>query len=79
MAQQNSFTVNQRVRVKATNGGHRPPPDTAKGATGTILPQIISEWAGTRLAVEPGVPQIYYVEIDEGAIEIIGEDWLEPL
>ena len=74
-----TYTVNQRVRIKTTNGGtHRPPSDAAKGGLGTIAPQMTSDWSGTRLALEPGTPPIYYVTIDGGATELIAEDWLEP-
>ena len=73
------FTENQRVRVKTSNSGtHRVPSDKAKGALGTIAPQLMNDWSGTQLALEPGTPQTYYVTVDGGATEIIAEDWLEP-
>ena len=74
-----NYSVNQRVRIKTSDGGkHRPPPDSAKGALGTIAPQLASDWAGTRLALEPGTLLTYYVTIDDGTTELICEDWLEP-
>ena len=74
-----NYSVNQRVRIKASDGGgFRPPPDSAKGALGIIAPQLAADWTGTRLAQEPGDLYTYYVTIDGGDTELICEDWLEP-
>ena len=79
MAQLYNYSVDQRVRIRTTEGGkYRPPPDSVKGALGTIAPQLAADWTGTRLAQEPGALYPYYVTIDEGTTELICEDWLEP-
>ncbi len=73
------YTVNQRVRIKTASSGHRPPSTAARGSEGTIAEQIMSDWAGTRLAVEAGTPRTYYVQIDDGEIELISEDWFDVI
>ena len=71
------FDVNQRVRIKLTDGGaYRPPSESAKGGLGTVLPQLTQDWAGTRLELEAGTPPTYYVSIDGGGTELIAEGWL---
>ena len=73
------FAVDQRVRVRGRGGGrHRPPPESARGTLGTIAPQMTDNWAGTKLELDPGIPNVYYVALDGGATELIAEDWLEP-
>lgn len=76
---QMKFTVNQRVRVKTADGKGKMPPDSARGAEGKIAEQLMSDWAGTRLALEPGESNILYVELDNGTTEAISVDWLEPI
>ncbi len=72
------FQVNQRVQVRARGGGkHRPPPESARGALGAIAPQMTDDWSGTKLELEAGTPNVYYVLLDGGTIELIAEDWLE--
>ena len=72
------YAVNQRVRIKTANGGgHDAPPVSARGAQGKIAEQIMLDWAGTRLAVEAGTPRTYYVETDDGEIELMSEEWFE--
>ena len=72
------FTVDERVRVRRAGGGrHRPPPESVRGMSGTIAPQMTDDWAGTKLELAPGVPNVYYVALDGGATELIAEDWLE--
>ncbi len=74
-----NYSVKQRVRIKASDGGkYRPPPDSAKGALGTIAPQLAADWSGTRLALEADALYTYYVTMDDGTTELICEDWLEP-
>ncbi len=73
------YAVNQRVRIKTANGGHYAPSEGTKGVEGKIAEQIMSDWAGTRLAVEAGTPRAYYVELDDGEIELISEDWFEAV
>lgn len=75
---QSKYSVNQRVRVKTSNGPH-PPPESARGAEGKIAEQLMSDWSGTRLALEPGEPYLLYVELDSGATEAISVEWLEPI
>ena len=73
------FAVAQRVRVKTRHGGkHRPPPESARGALGTIAPQQTDDWSGTKLELPAGLPNVYYVSLDSGQTELIAEDWLEP-
>ena len=73
------FAVDQRVRVKTRHGGkHRPPPESARGALGTIAPQQTDDWSGTKLELPAGLPNVYYVSLDSGQTELIAEDWLEP-
>jgi hypothetical protein len=38
---------------------------------------MTDDWAGTKLELEAGVPNVYYVELDGGITELIAEDWLE--
>ncbi len=74
-----TFQVNQRVRIKtASESNNRPPTESAKGALGTIAPQMTDDWAGTLLELEPGTIVTYYVVIDGGTTELIAADWLEP-
>ena len=73
------YQVAQRVLIKASDGGpYKPPTEGAKGTLGVIAPQLFQEWPGTFLEREPGVPPEYYVTVDNGIIETISEDWLEP-
>ena len=73
------FSVNQQVRVKSSaRGAYREPPRDAKGALGTIAPQCTADWleaAGSSYAEK--LPS-YYVELENGDVALIGEDWLEP-
>ena len=73
------FSINQRVRVKTSNGTHASPPENTRGAEGKIAEQIMSDWAGTRLALEDGETRILYVELDNGNTEAISVDWLEAI
>ncbi len=72
------FQVDQRVRIRRRGGGnHRQPSESSRGTLGTIAPQMTDDWAGTKLELEAGVPNVYYVELDGGITELIAEDWLE--
>ena len=71
------YSSHQRVRIKNGNGGHKSPPDVVKGALGTIVQQCESDWLGSANSPYVESPRSYYVQIDEGALELIGEDWLE--
>ena len=72
------FQVNQRVQVRRRGGGnHRQPSESARGMLGVIAPQMTDDWSGTKLELEAGIPNIYYVTLDSGTTEIIAEDWLE--
>ena len=72
------FHVDQRVRICMRGGGkHRPPPESTRGALGVIAPQMTDDWSDTKIALEPGIPNVYYVTLDSGATELIAEDWLE--
>ncbi len=72
------FDVAQRVHVRRSGGGkHRPPPESARGALGVIAPQMTDDWSGTKLELEQGIPNVYYVTLDSGSTELIAEDWLE--
>jgi hypothetical protein len=74
-----NFSINQRVRVKTSNGAHKPPTEAAKGAEGKIAEQLMDDWTGTRLALEPGETRLLYVEFESGTTEAISEEWLEPM
>ena len=67
----------QRVRIKNGNGGHKPPGDVVKGILGTIVQQCESDWLGSAKSPYAESPRSYYVQIDGGTLELIGEDWLE--
>ena len=72
------FQVDQRVRVRRRGGGkHRQPSESAKEMLGVIAPQMTDDWSGTRLELEAGIPNVYYVTLDSGDTELIAEDWLE--
>ena len=72
------FRVDQRVRIRRRGGGrHRQPSDSVRGSLGVIAPQMTDDWSDTKLALEPGIPNVYYVTLDSGATELIAEDWLE--
>jgi len=76
---QHIYKVDQRVLIKARDGGvFKPPTEGAKGSLAVIAPQLFQDWAGTFLEREADVPPEYYVTIDNGIIETISEDWLEP-
>jgi len=72
------YEMNQRVRVKTTNGNHSgTPPDSAKGKSGTIAQRYRATETGGGVPVSTGTPPLYFVEIDGEATDIISEDWLE--
>ena len=72
------FQVDQRVVVRQRGGGkHRQPAESTKGALGVIAPQMTDDWTGTKLELEAGIPNVYYVTLDSGTTELIAEDWLE--
>ena len=72
------FQVDQRVVIRRRGGGkHRQPPESSRGALGVIAPQMTDDWTGTKLELEAGTPNVYYVTLDSGATELIAEDWLE--
>lgn len=73
------YKENQRVQIKARDGGHyKPPTEGAKGSLGIISPQLFQDWTGTLLEREAEIPPEYYVTVDNGVTETISEDWLEP-
>lgn len=73
------FHVDQRVRIRTRGGGkHRQPSESTRGTLGTIAPQMTDDWSGTKLELESGIPNVYYVTLDGGITELIAEDWLEP-
>ena len=72
------FSINQQVRVKRADGTYKEPPRDAKGSIGSIAPQCTADWleaAGSSYAER--FPS-YYVELENGDVVLIGEDWLEP-
>ncbi len=72
------FNVAQRVQIRRRGGGkHRQPSESSQGTLGVIAPQMTDDWTGTWLELEAGLPNVYYVALDSGTIEIIAEDWLE--
>ena len=72
------FQVDQRVQIRRRGGGrHRQPLESIRGALGVIAPQMTDDWSGTKLELEAGIPNVYYVALDSGITELIAEDWLE--
>jgi hypothetical protein len=72
------FRVDQRVSIRLRGGGkHRQPLESTRGMLGVIAPQMTDDWTGTKLELEAGIPNVYYVALDSGAMELIAEDWLE--
>jgi hypothetical protein len=72
------YSNNQRVRIKTSNGPHKPPPNDCKGTLATIADQSPSEWLKEADSIHTETPPSYYIVLDDGGIELIGEDWLEP-
>ena len=73
------FVVDQRVRIRSRGGGkHRQPSESSRGTLGSIAPQMTDDWTGTKLELDAGIPNVYYVVLDSGLTELIAEDWLEP-
>ena len=73
-----SFQVDQRVLIRPRGGGnHRQPSESSRGALGVIAPQMTDDWTGTKLELEAGLPNVYYVLLDSGSTELVAEDWLE--
>ena len=72
------FRVEQRVQIRQRGGGkHRQPSESSRGALGVIAPQMTDDWTGTKLELEAGLPNVYYVTLDSGTTELVAEDWLE--
>ena len=72
------FRVDQRVVIRSRGGGkHRQPSESSRGALGVIAPQMTDDWTGTKLELEVGIPNVYYVTLDSGTTELVAEDWLE--
>ena len=76
---QANFTVNQRVRIKASGGSGKTPSEGLRGAEGKIAVQLMDDWAGTLLELKEDETRLLYVELDSGATEAISVDWLEPI
>ena len=72
-------SINQRVRVKTKDGSGKTPSESVRGAEGKIAEQIMSDWAGTRLALEEGEIRLLYVEFDDETTEAISVEWLEAI
>ena len=70
---------NQRIRIKSDNGAHKEPSREAKGAFGTIAIQSTSDWLGDSGSAYAESPPSYYVELENGDVELIGEEWLEAI
>ena len=68
------FRPGQRVRVREAGGGGSPPEQRWLGKAGTIRYDPVRPLEG----VAP-FPSIYFVEFDNGEVEPISPDWLEPL
>ena len=73
------YAINQRVRIKTNDGTHKEPPREVKGASGVIASQSTSDWLGSAQSDYAESPRSYYVEMENGEIEIIGEEWLEAI
>ena len=58
------FHVDQRVVIRRRGGGkHRQPSESSRGALGVIAPQMTDDWTGTKLELEAGTPNVYYVTL----------------
>ena len=53
------------------------PSESSRGTLGTIAPQMTDDWSGTKLELDSSIPNVYYVTLDNGATELIAEDWLD--
>ena len=71
------YALSQRVRIKTSNGTHKEPPQNNKGALATIAIQSISDWLESSHIMPAETPRSYYVELEDGATILVGEDWLE--
>ena len=73
------YSNNQRVRFRTRDGGpQKPPPNNYKGTYGTIAEQSTSDWLRAANSPHTETPPSYYVEADDGSMQLVGEDWLEP-
>jgi len=73
------YGVDQRVFIKTSDGGYRPPSSVAKGSYGIIAPQCMADWLALSNSELADPNRTYYVTIEEGSTELIGEDWLTPV
>ncbi len=66
------FVEDQRVRVREEGGAPSSQPDKCLlGKEGTIF-------AAAQREIGSGRPISYWVEFDNGVVEAISPDWLEP-
>ena len=72
------FNVNEQVRIKQRDGSYKEPPRDAKGSIGTIAPQCTADWLEAAGSTYAETFPSYYVELANGDVALIGEDWLEP-
>ena len=77
-----TYSIGDLVHVKASNGDHDgQPSNDAKGKFGEILGRYITggvnPTGGTPVEVEESLP-MWWVAIEIGDTEPIGESWLEP-
>ena len=72
------FNVNEQVRIKPRDGTYKEPPRDAKGSIGTIAPQCTADWLEAAGSTYAETFPSYYVELANGDVALIGEDWLEP-
>jgi hypothetical protein len=72
------FNVNEQVRIKQRDGTYKEPPRDAKGSIGTVAPQCTADWLEAAGSSYAETFPSYYVELANGDVALIGEDWLEP-
>ena len=75
MVGRHSFKSGQRVRVRIDGPERLAPSRVAWGVTGILLSPAGSQPRG----IEAEPPEVYFTELDDGTVEPIHVDWLEPV
>ena len=70
------YDVGQRVYIRTANGAHRPPSSEAKGSYGVVAPQCTADWLINSNSPYAAKDRTYYVTIESGETELMGEEWL---
>ena len=75
MVGRHSFKSGQRARVRIDGPERLAPSRVSWGVTGILLSPAGSQPRG----IEAEPPGVYFVELDNGTVEPIHVDWLEPV